>query len=133
MDILEKFESEFSNPNKLNFFARKCDGCGQGMNTGYLVTDGYTACSEKCCRKVVGNENFDDAMAEWEEFGDSDYIYWTDWEDLANETDSNGGYFTSAGKLIECTVEEAEEILAKSHYFSHTVKQAEKLISEVTQ
>ena len=133
MDILEKFESEFSNPNELDFFARKCDGCGQGMNTGYLVTDGYTACSEKCCRKVVGDENFDDAMAEWEEFGDSDYIYWTDWEDLANETDSNGGYFTSTGKLIECTVEEAEEILAKSNYFSHTVKQAEKLISEVTQ
>ena len=133
MDILEKFESEFSNPNELDFFARKCDGCGQGMNTGYLVTDGYTACSEKCCRKVVGDENFDDAMAEWEEFGDSDYIYWTDWEDLANETDSNGGYFTSTGKFIECTVEEAEKILEKSHYFSHTVKQAKKLISEVTQ
>ena len=81
MDIIYKFLEEFGNPNNLDFFARKCDGCGQGMNTGYLADGCYTTCSEKCCRKVVGDENFDDAMAEWEEFGDSDYIYWTDWED----------------------------------------------------
>jgi len=119
MDIIEKFEAEFGNPNKLDFFARKCDGCGSGMNTGYLVTDGYTACSEKCCRKVVGDDNFNDAMAEWKEYGDSDYIYWTDWEDLASEVECDGGYYTSTGEFIECTVEEAKKILLTSDYFAN--------------
>jgi hypothetical protein len=118
MDIIYKFQEEFGNPNNLDFFARKCDGCSQGMNTGYLVTDGYTACSEKCCRKVVGDDIFDMAMFEFKSYGDSDILYWTDWEDLANETASNEGYFTSTGKFIECTVEEARKILAKSDYFS---------------
>jgi len=62
------------------------------------------------------------AMFEFKSYGDSDILYWTDWEDLANETASNEGYFTSTGKFIECTVEEARKILAKSDYFSHIYK-----------
>jgi len=124
MDVIEKFQAEFGNPNKLDFFARKCDGCGQGMNTGYLVTDGYTACSEKCCRKVVGDENFNDAMKEWEEYGDSDYIYWTDWEDLVDATYGNDGYYNSKGKLIECEEEDIKKILIQSDYFAYLKERA---------
>ena len=119
MDVIDKFQAEFGNPNKLDFFARKCDGCGQGMNTGYLADGCYTTCSEKCCRKVVGDDNFNDAMTEWKEHGDSDYIYWTDWEDLASEVECDGGYYTSTGEFIECTVEEAKKILLTSDYFAN--------------
>ena len=55
MDILDKFEAEFGNPNKLDWFARKCDGCGNGMNTGYMIDGCYNTCSEKCCRTVRVN------------------------------------------------------------------------------
>ena len=116
-DVIDLFEAEFGNPNKLNFFARKCEICSVGMNFGYLVTDGGTCCSEKCCREFVGDEIFDEAMAEWKNDGDSDILYWTDWEDLS-EVGRDDGYFTSTGKLIKCTVEEAKKILVKSEYFS---------------
>ena len=34
-DIIDTFEAEFGNPNKLDFFARKCEICSVGMNFGY--------------------------------------------------------------------------------------------------
>ena len=39
MDIINKFESEWGNPNKYDFFAIKCDNCGKGMNFGWRVGD----------------------------------------------------------------------------------------------
>lgn len=118
MDVIDLFEAEFGNPNKLDFFARKCEICSVGMNFGYLVTDGGTCCSEKCCRKFVGDETFDTAMFEFKSYGDSDILYWTDWEDLASEVECDGGYYTSTGKFIECTVEEAKKILLTSDYYA---------------
>ena len=120
MDVIDLFEAEFGNPNKLDFFARKCEICSVGMNFGYLVTDGGTCCSEKCCRKFVGDETFDTAMFEFKSYGDSDILYWTDWEDLASEVECDGGYYTSTGKFIECTVEEAKKILLTSDYFANS-------------
>jgi hypothetical protein len=118
MDIIEKFEAEFGNPNKLDFFARKCEICSVGMNFGYLVTDGGSCCSEKCCREFVGDEIFDEAMAEWKYEGDSDILYWTDWEDLADACSGNDGYFNSKGYFIECSDKEIKRLLGKSDYFS---------------
>ena len=118
IDVIDIFEAEFGNPNKLDFFARKCEICSVGMNFGYLVTDGGSCCSEKCCREFVGDETFDMAMAEWKNDGDSDILYWTDWEDLANEVECDGGYYTSTGKFIECNFEDAKKILLTSDYYA---------------
>jgi len=118
IDVIDKFEAEFGNPNKLDFFARKCEICSVGMNFGYLVTDGGSCCSEKCCRKFVGDEIFDTAMFEFKSYGDSDILYWTDWEDLASEVECDGGYYTSTGKFIECNFEDAKKILLTSDYYA---------------
>ena len=118
MDVIDIFEAEFGHPNKLDFFARKCEICSVGMNFGYLVSDGGCTCSEKCCREFVGDEIFDEAMAEWKNDGDSDILYWTDWEDLVSEVECNDGYYNGKGEFIECTVEKAKKILVKSDHFS---------------
>ena len=121
MDIIEKFEAEFGNPNKLDFFARKCDGCGRGMNFGYIIYDGGSACSEKCLIEEIGQERFDEEIAIIEDdTKENNWDFdWTDWEDLASEVECDGGYYTSTGKFIECTVEEAKKILLTSDYFAN--------------
>ena len=47
---------------------------------GYYVVDEWEhACSEECTRKMLGKKVFNEGKTEWEEKGDSDIYYWTDW------------------------------------------------------
>jgi len=118
MDIIDKFEVEFGNPNKLDFFCRVCDNCNKGMNFGWMVGD-YCACSEKCAVSILGGQDrFDEEMKIWEDDGDNDNVYFTDWEDLADACSGNDGYYNSKGDLIECSEEQIKEILLTSNYFA---------------
>ena len=123
MDVIDEFEAEFGNPNKLDFFARKCEICSVGMNFGWLIESGGSCCSEKCCRKYVGDEVWDEAMFEWKHYGDSDILYHTHWEDLVNACYGDDGYYNSKGDLIECSEDGIKKILSKSEYFSYLNKE----------
>ena len=51
---------------------------------GYYVVDEWEhACSEECTRKMLGKKVFNEGKTEWEEKGDSDIYYWTDWSQLS--------------------------------------------------
>ena len=45
----------------------------------YVVAEREHACSEKCTRKMLGEEVFNEGKTEWEDKGDSNIYYWTDW------------------------------------------------------
>ncbi len=96
-------------------YARSCDCCGSGMNTGFL-DDGATYCSTRCL--VWGNSTKD--TEDFESFepytesqwmkdcddGDSDTSYWTEWYETIEEEDP---YFdehgTPYGKCHKCKEE----------------------------
>ena len=63
----------------IQYYSRKCDKCGEGMEEGYL-SESTVACSEKCMRKLLTDEVFEDGIREWEEEGDCEWLFWTDWE-----------------------------------------------------
>lgn len=70
-------------------YARKCDHCGGGMNSGYVINDGDCyACSEECLY-VDGytKEQFDQDY-------ENDNAYWTDWEEQEDYQ-----YIVKDGKL----------------------------------
>tara|TARA_R100000426_G_scaffold87109_1_gene70399 strand:+ start:676 stop:963 length:288 start_codon:yes stop_codon:yes gene_type:complete len=45
----------------------------------YVVADWQYACSEKCTRQMLSKEEYQEGVKEWEEEGDSNIFYWTDW------------------------------------------------------
>ena len=47
----------------------------------YFVDGGQSVCSEKCVKKVLGEETYKQAQEEWEHNGDSDLYYWTYYEE----------------------------------------------------
>ena len=47
----------------------------------YFVGDDHSVCSEKCVKKILGEETFKQAQKEWEHEGDSDLYYWTYYEE----------------------------------------------------
>ena len=63
----------------IQYYSRKCDCCGKGMEEGY-VAESTVACSEKCMRELLSDEVFENGMREWEQQGDSDWLYYTEWE-----------------------------------------------------
>lgn len=61
-------------------YLRRCDECKMGMNQGYLADDHYY-CSEECL-----HENF--TPLEWAlaaDGGESDYFYYTEWDEYSGE------------------------------------------------
>ena len=60
-------------------YARKCDKCKNGMNSGYLIGNGDEYyCSDECLNKVYTPEEWQ-LMADDEET-DEAFNYWTEWE-----------------------------------------------------
>ena len=47
----------------------------------YFVGGGQSVCSEKCVKKVLGEETFKQAQKEWKHNEDSDLYYWTYYEE----------------------------------------------------
>lgn len=123
MDIVDKFEAEFGNPNKYDFFCRVCSECNKGMNFGWMIGD-HTVCSDKCAISFLGQEEFDAEMKIWEDEGDNDNVYFTHWEDLIDATYGNDGYYNSKGELIECEEEDIKKILIQSDYFAYLKERA---------
>ena len=124
MDIIDKFESEWGNPNKYDFFAIKCDNCGKGMNFGWRVGD-YACCSDDCASSILGGkEHFDAEIKIWNDGGENDNVYFTHWEDLVDATYGNDGYYNSKGELIECEEEDIKKILIQSDYFDYLKEKA---------
>ena len=87
-------------------WARKCDATGEGMNKGFCVDDGmayfkYDKDMVKYLRdyekdfKIDPNKNKTDEEI-LEEYYQSDYYYWTEWED-----EEEYQYKEINGKLIE--------------------------------
>tara|TARA_R110000803_G_scaffold73977_1_gene137958 strand:+ start:144 stop:332 length:189 start_codon:yes stop_codon:yes gene_type:complete len=59
-----------------------CYNCEKPLNKHngyYVVAEEEHACSEECTRKMLGEEVFNEAQTEWEDKGDSNIYYWTDW------------------------------------------------------
>ena len=59
-----------------------CYNCKQPLDIFegyYVVAEREHACSEKCTRKMLGEEVFYEGKIEWEVEGDSNIFYWTDW------------------------------------------------------
>ena len=60
----------------------KCYKCKKPLNKYkgyYVVAEMENACSEKCTRKMLGEEVFNEGKAEWKDKGDSNIYYWTNW------------------------------------------------------
>ena len=60
----------------------KCNKCKKTLNKYegyYVVADREHTCSEECTRKMLGEEVFNEGKTEWEDKGDSNIYYWTDW------------------------------------------------------
>ena len=60
----------------------KCYNCEKPLNKHngyYVVAEWENACSEECTRKMLGEEVFNEGQTEWEDKGDSNIYYWTDW------------------------------------------------------
>ena len=45
----------------------------------YVVYETDNTCSEKCTRQMLSKEEYQEGIKEWEEEGDSNIFYWTDW------------------------------------------------------
>tara|TARA_R110002074_G_scaffold141674_1_gene288141 strand:- start:19 stop:294 length:276 start_codon:yes stop_codon:yes gene_type:complete len=84
-------------------FNRKCDGCGNGMNEGYLLFGDAYACSDKCGKKCIGLKDWKEGMQMWDEEGDCEFLFWTEWyeHDIPDTVESYGGYFDNKGRLVE--------------------------------
>lgn len=75
-------------------FARKCDFCGKGMNSGYVVGDCEHCCSDECLLFTEPNQD----------------RYWTEWEDPTgyDYEELNGkveeiGFWTEDPNFVEVT------------------------------
>ena len=83
-------------------WARKCDATGEGMNKGYCVDDGiayfkYDKDMIKHLREFGIDQDKNKTDEEiLEEYYQSDYYYWTEWED-----EEEYQYKEINGKLIE--------------------------------
>ena len=54
---------------------RKCDICGETMNSGYVINDGEEYyCSDDCLHGAFSEE-------EYEELFQEDCAYWTEWDE----------------------------------------------------
>lgn len=88
-------------------FARKCDECEKGMNSGFCINDGEAYyCSDECLHKHH-------TPAEWEEMYNGDEedgeegggsSYWTEWEE---EIDFH--FVEIDGKLVDVDDIDEEE------------------------
>lgn len=107
------FEEEFKFPNKYDLYVQKCGTCKTPMNSGYIVYGGDSACSDECLIKQIGQDNYDEEMAIIEdETKENNWVFdWTDWEDLLDQIDCDGGYYNGKGQFIECSVKDAKKIL----------------------
>jgi hypothetical protein len=67
-------------------FARMCSVTGEGMNEGYVFSDGEFYAKDEETAKVIALREFDmpleDMWPSEEEMDDADWdVYWTQWED----------------------------------------------------
>lgn len=76
VDTLKLPPSEvFPNLETPVYWARKCDECGKGMNSGYVVNGGeYYYCQDECLHKHISEKEFA------ERYEDSE-TYYTEWDD----------------------------------------------------
>lgn len=73
-------------------YARKCDECSKGMNSGYVVNSGEEYyCSDKCLHKHHTKKEWKEMYGE----GNTD-SYWTEWED-----DDDFQFVEIDGELVE--------------------------------
>jgi len=72
-------------------FTKKCDECGQGMNTGYVVElyDLHHYCSDECLYNNITKKYYLQAYAD-------DSAYYTEWEE--HEEDE---FFLADGTRVE--------------------------------
>ena len=61
-------------PAGSKLYPRKCDTCGEGMQEGYLGSDGGTWCSDKCL--FADGYTPEQYAIDYE----NDDCFWTDWE-----------------------------------------------------
>ena len=69
----------------IQYYSRKCDSCGCGMEEGFLLGGGGYACSKKCLEAIPGYS--------WKLYLidykiDPDNNYWTSWEQDWNDEDT---------------------------------------------
>lgn len=79
-------------------YVRKCSVSGRGMNKGYVVNEGNKYISSekdalKWCRDN-GYPSLDEAYKK-------EVIYYTEWEDLEEEINKQGYYYTADGVEIQ--------------------------------
>lgn len=54
-------------------YARKCDVCNSGMNSGYIINEGEYYCSDSCLHDVYNSDEYDSIYEKNEG-------YWTEWD-----------------------------------------------------
>ena len=59
-------------------YARKCDVCNSGMNSGYLIYETEYYCSDSCLHDVYNSDEYDSIYKK-------DEGYYTEWD---SETDA---------------------------------------------
>ncbi|HCQ77198.1 MAG TPA: hypothetical protein DIV44_10355 [Leeuwenhoekiella sp.] len=60
----------------------KCDVCKKIIDKYegyYVVHETQNTCSEKCTQQMLSKEEYQEGVKEWEEEGNSNIFYWTDW------------------------------------------------------
>lgn len=77
-------------------YARKCDKCTKGMNSGFVMGQGEEYyCSDECLHSVYTPKETQEMLIE-ADVNDFDTLYWTEWE---NESDFQ--YILFNNQLIE--------------------------------
>lgn len=62
-------------------WGRYCNHCGKHHVEGFWINEHSYACSEECAIALLGGKKeFDDAMAEYDDYADCNPICWVLWE-----------------------------------------------------
>ena len=73
-DVYENWMQDSEEPKRITF-ARQCDCCKEGMNTGYVVGDGCAYyCSDDCLQWEYAQEQLEKAY-------ENNEYYYTEWEE----------------------------------------------------
>ncbi len=72
----------------LTTFAKQCNCCKKGMNTGYVINVGISPkhyCSEKCLFKNISKDEFAELTDETDICYEPDNAYYNEWDESEHE------------------------------------------------
>tara|TARA_R100001594_G_C3961506_1_gene245516 strand:- start:67 stop:408 length:342 start_codon:yes stop_codon:yes gene_type:complete len=81
-NLIRKLIWEYVSYSDIDEITKRCYNCTQPIDIVhgyYVVAEWEHACSEKCTKQMLSEEEYEQGIKEWKEDGDSNIFYWTDW------------------------------------------------------